>query len=79
MSITTQPSFSFGNPVSIPRVFSVSNGQTEVRSHDISADGKRFIGLVNASAAGPAGTTSTPQLQVVLNWFEDLKQRVPLK
>ena len=55
------------------------NAPTDVRGHDISADGKRFIGLVNASAAGPAGTPSAPQLQVVLNWFEDLKTRVPVK
>ena len=79
VSITTKPSFSFGNPVSIPRAFSGSNGSAEVRSHDISADGKRFIGLVNGSSVGPAGTLSAPQLQVVLNWFEDLKTRVPVK
>ena len=79
VSITTQPSFSLGNQVSIPRGFAVFNAPTDVRSHDISADGKRFIGLVNGSAAGSGGTTSAPQLQVVLNWFEDLKTRVPVK
>ena len=79
VSISTQPSFSFGNPVSIPRGFSLFNGPIDVRSHDISADGRRFIGLVNPSSAGSAGTTTAPQLQIVLNWFEDLKQRVPVK
>ena len=79
MSITTQPSFSFGNQVSIPRGFALFNAPTDVRSHDISTDGRRFIGLVDGSAAGSAGVNTAPQMQVVLNWFEALKQRVPIK
>jgi hypothetical protein len=50
-----------------------------VRSHDVSPDGKRFIGIVNASASGQAGAGSAHQLQVVLNWFEELKTRVVVK
>jgi hypothetical protein len=34
-------------------------------------DGKHFLGI----AAG-GGTQGPPSIQVVLNWFEELKQRV---
>lgn len=57
VSITTQPSFSVGNAVSNPRG-SVGNAPSDVRGHDISADAKRFIGLVDGSPASPAGTSS---------------------
>jgi len=29
--------------------------------------------------AGQGDLSSAPQVDVVLNWFEDLKQRVPVK
>jgi hypothetical protein len=28
---------------------------------------------------GPDGRAIAPQIQVVLNWFEELKQRVPIR
>jgi hypothetical protein len=50
---------------------------TDPRVWDISRDGKKLIGVADAdSGATPSGT---PQIQVVLNWFEELKQRVPLR
>ena len=61
--------------VALRRVFAASNAPTDVRGHDISPDGRRFIGLVNAlGAAAPSR-----QLHVVLNWFDDLKARAAAK
>ena len=40
-------------------------------------DGKQFTGVVDSGQA-QSGPTATPQIQVVLNWFEELKQRVPV-
>jgi hypothetical protein len=37
-------------------------------------DGKRFLVL---TTNGPSGTRSAPQIRVILNWIEELKQRVP--
>jgi hypothetical protein len=48
--VNTQPSFSFGNPVPIPRAFNFGNSPADVRSHDITRDGKRFLAL---TFAGP--------------------------
>jgi hypothetical protein len=41
-------------------------------------DGKRFVGVISADHTQPA-TTSTPTIQVVEHWFEELKARVPIK
>jgi hypothetical protein len=46
------------------------------RVHDILPDG-RFVGVLTASESDPSDTNI--QLRVVLNWFEELKARVPTK
>jgi len=79
VGITTQPRFSVGTAVSIPRGFTEGNGASNVRSYDVSPDGQRFIGVVVASIPGQSAAVEGPQLLVVSNWFEELKQRVPVK
>ena len=45
--------------------------------YDVSPDGQRFLML---KPVDPAGRDSAPtQINVVLNWFEELKQKVPVK
>lgn len=44
-----------------------------VNSYDVAPDGKGFL-MLKASATG----TFTPELHVILNWFDDLRQKVPL-
>ena len=41
--------------------------------YDISPDGQRFLMVKPSDPAGAAPT----QINVVLNWFEELKQKVP--
>jgi serine/threonine-protein kinase len=72
--VATAPRFAFGNAVTLPRPFLLSPPDSR-RPYDITPRGK-FVGFI------PAGQTETgasiaPQIQVVLNWFEELKQRVP--
>ncbi|MFQ5743361.1 MAG: hypothetical protein ACE5HV_07210 [Acidobacteriota bacterium] len=45
---------------------------------DVASDGQRFLVTVPAGS-GETGDTApaTPRINVVLNWFEELKQRVP--
>jgi Tol biopolymer transport system component len=80
VSVATQPSVSFGAPVRTPKLGFLGSAPFNVRTYDILPDGKHFIGVVQAGqiqAGQPqtAGTPSAPQIQVVLNWFEDVKQR----
>ena len=46
------------------------------RPFDISRDGQHFLGLIDA-AQTQSGAPAAEQIQVVLNWFEELKARVP--
>ena len=76
VSVTTRPTFTFGNAVSVPRPFAPFSQGFE-RNNDITLDGKRFLGVVLAGQNTVSGAPAAPQIQVVLNWFEELKARVP--
>jgi len=74
VAIRTQPSFSFGNPVPLG-IKGMIQRVGNWRDYDITPDGKQFLVML------PPGTTDldmpqTPQVQVVLNWFQELKQRM---
>jgi Tol biopolymer transport system component len=47
---------------------------TTTRSYDVSADGQRFIMLKN----DPSPVNPITSVHIVLNWLEELNQRVPL-
>ena len=75
--VTTQPSFTFSEATPVPRPFQNLSPFFE-RPYDISRDGQRFLGLIDA-AQTQAGAPAAPQIQVVLNWFEELKAKVPTR
>ena len=70
--VQTQPSFSFADPVTLPIDLFVIGAN---RNYDVAPDG-RFIVPVIAGTVG-AGQRTMERINTVLNWFEDLKQRVP--
>lgn len=76
VSVTTQPGVVFGTLAMLPARVIAGRLSTETRAYDILPDG-RFVGLVGASETDPAPVASSGQLRVVLNWSEELKQRVP--
>jgi hypothetical protein len=49
-----------------------------MRNYDLTPDGK-ILGLVDASERTQSGNPDAPEFRVVLNWFEELKARVPAK
>jgi len=71
VEVTTRPAFSAGKPrllfegAYVPTPRSLPN-------YDVSPDGQRFL-MLEASEQGQA----PEQINVVLNWFEELKRRVP--
>jgi Tol biopolymer transport system component len=74
--ITTQPSFSAGKPkVLFAGQYQPSPNPVPNANYDVSPDGQRFLMLKPISAAEATPT----QINVVLNWFEELKRRVPAK
>jgi serine/threonine-protein kinase len=76
VTIQTQPSFSFGVPVPLP--FEGMLQQGFERQYDVSPDGKRFLVLLPATP-DERESRPTQQINIVLNWFEELKQRVPTR
>ncbi len=72
ISVMTSPTFAFGNAVRKPRPFGTGPPDAR-RPYDIMPDG-RLVGLV--SPGDPATASGPAQIQVVLNWFDELKARV---
>jgi Tol biopolymer transport system component len=78
VAVTTQPVFAVGNPETLPRgAIGIGTGPGNVRNHDMTPDGSRFVGIVLSSMAGESGSAN--QVQVAVNWFEELKRLVPVK
>jgi eukaryotic-like serine/threonine-protein kinase len=75
VSVITQPTFAFSNPTNVSRSFTLGPPASR-RAYDVTPDGK-FIGVAAAGTAGLAGPALTTKTNVVLNWFEELRQRVP--
>jgi Tol biopolymer transport system component len=72
VDIVSQPGFSGGKPrVLFEGRYTPAPGTTP--NYDVSPDGQRFL-MIKPSEASEAAPT---QIQVVLNWFEELKRRVP--
>ena len=72
--VTTSPTIAFGTAVAVPRRFPIASPMTP-RTFDITRDGKT-LGVLTE---GPSPSQGTDQIQVVLNWFEELKRLVPTK
>jgi Tol biopolymer transport system component len=83
--ITTRPTFSFSDAVPLSRgpLGFFEGGPTYNRQNDAAADG-RVLAVVpgdrrQVSMMGVSGVSVAPPIQVVLNWSEELKARVPTK
>jgi hypothetical protein len=76
--INTRLTFSFGEPVTISTAGLQSKDPTRnSRVWDIAPDHKRVIGVTDATESAASGEAAAPQIEVVLNWFTDLRARVP--
>ena len=73
------PSFTVTSPVSVPRGFGSATPNLP-RPFDIMDDG-RIVGLVTTgqTQSGSPAKAQLQQIHVVLNWFEELKSKVPTK
>jgi serine/threonine-protein kinase len=73
--VTTGPAFSFGMPQQLPLKLPDRQSNSNSRNHDITPDGA-FVGLVSV---GPGRLDSTRQIDVVLNWIDELNAKVPAR
>jgi hypothetical protein len=72
VDIATQPAFAAGTPRMLFEGL-YETPPVPIANYDVSPDGQRFLMLKPSEQAGGAPT----QINVVLNWFEELKRRVP--
>jgi serine/threonine-protein kinase len=84
VEVETQPTFKRGNPKALfqgtyfgPTVFP----NIVITPWDIHPNGKKFLMIKPAAStsAAPTGAAPQPKITVVVNWFEELKQQVPVK
>ena len=75
LDVQTRPAFSFGKTTPLPiDVISTTGG----RPYDITPDGKYFLILQSKSQA-PADTAPPDQINITLNWFQELQRLVPVR
>ncbi len=73
VSVSTQPSFSAGKPTKLfGGTYLASTFPLTGITYDVTNDGQRFL-MVKPQEA------SATQINVVVNWFEELKRLVPAK
>jgi len=75
--VSLQPDVKFGSPELIRATVTADRLSNENRAFDILPDG-RFAGLTSPGGSSVSAITEL-RFDVVLNWFEELKQRVPSK
>ena len=75
VDIVTEPDFGFSNEQTLPvEGFSVV---PFYRDYDVTADGERLVMVFPAVLEGPSEPAFS-RINIVLNWFEELKERVPV-
>ena len=73
--VATQPSFSAGKPRQLFEGPYLTNDWPATNpTYDVSADGQRFLMVKPTEQA-----SSATQINLVLNWFEELKRLAPEK
>jgi serine/threonine-protein kinase len=79
VAVKTSPSFTWTNPVDVPRGFGGSPPYAP-RTFDIMPDG-RIVAVVTAGQIqdGSPAQAQVQEIKVVLNWFEELRSKVPTR
>jgi serine/threonine-protein kinase len=73
VTVTTRNGFAVGEPTPVPGGFASNTSSLSGRNHDLSRVGSFIV------AALAAGGTRPQRIDVVLNWFTELQQRVPTR
>jgi hypothetical protein len=77
--VETEPVFKAGIPETLFRGTYVRLSTNDGQPWDISPDGKRFLMMKDPQAVASGGGGLPRQINIVQNWLEELKQRVPVK
>jgi serine/threonine-protein kinase len=80
VSAETEPTFKAGKPETLFQAPSIVLGSMEALNiWDISPDGKRFIMMKSLlQTENESSEKARSKINIVVNWFEELKERVPV-
>jgi len=74
VDVTAQPAFAAGKPrLLFEARYDPDPGASYRANYDVAPDGQRFL-----MVKGPETTSQLTQVNMVLDWFEELKRRVPV-
>jgi eukaryotic-like serine/threonine-protein kinase len=81
VEITTQPVFAVSTPVEVPLRQLSNPGPADSRTLDITPDGQHVVAATTADVPiGSGGDLNRAErINVVQNWIEELKQKVPVR
>jgi serine/threonine protein kinase len=80
VAVGADPTFKTGKPETLFRGMYISWSALEGHTWDISLDGKSFLMMKEVASTNKQAAAEGPRkINIVLNWFEELKQRVPVK
>ena len=75
LRISTNPAPDWGNPQSLFRAQGIMSAGSGSTNYDVTRDGRQLL-IVTPSDAG--STVANPEIQIVLNWHEELKRLAPM-
>jgi eukaryotic-like serine/threonine-protein kinase len=75
--ISYTPGFGIGQPRQLFKIPSIYEGAG--RAWDVDPSGKRFLVIRPFQSGGDRSQAPRPRIDIVLNWAEELKARVPVK
>jgi len=80
VDVRTTPTFTFGPPTPV-QIAGLTGNTGIIRHYDMTPDGKGIIAVLDVAATQAASGVRqpNPQINVVLNWFIELKQRSPVR
>jgi hypothetical protein len=82
VSVKTSPTFIFETPRTLFQGTYVSSanspGSRDFGTWDISPDGKQFL-MIKEPTSAESASRGARKINIVLNWIEELKQKMPVK
>ena len=74
----TKPTFNHGKPEVLFQGSFTLDSTDDGQPLNISPDGKRFL-MMKEVVSTKKSVTAPRKINIVINWFEELKQHVPIK
>jgi eukaryotic-like serine/threonine-protein kinase len=76
LQISTNPAPDWGNPQSLFSLQGITSAASGTTNYDVTRDGRQFLFITPSDGAAVA---ANPEIQIVLNWHEELKRLAPVQ